>query len=84
MAAGDQRLLTSTAPYSNATAIVVNTPYALARGLMVSCTVAGAVAVTMASGTTLTFTPAVGTFFYPIATTNVNSSGGTCTFAAMS
>lgn len=82
--APDARTITNMANYSGATAIVVNTPYTAARGLMVSCTAAGAVVVTMLAGGNLTFTPAVGTFFYPLETTNVVSSGGTCTFAAMS
>lgn len=66
-------------PYQGAVLMTVDTVYAAARALLIDCTVAGTVAVTMADGSALIVAVVVGTVTFPISVTKVKSVGTTAT-----
>lgn len=82
MAVGDQRTLRDTGPAGKATAMTVGTTYPQGRALLISCTVAGNVVVTLADTTGDNITvalPSAGIYEFNWAVIKIVTSGTSAT-----
>ena len=75
----DQRARSSLSPIGSVQSMTSTTVYTAGKGVLFSCSVAGAAGLTMVDGTTATLQIPVGSYYFPFAVTTYTSSSGTMT-----
>jgi hypothetical protein len=67
------------ASYAGSTALVVGTAATAGRAVLINCTVAGNVAMTLSDASIITVSLPIGVFVLPFAATKINTAGTTAT-----